>query len=65
MSKAQENIVKLAAKTAKLGDLDFNSVINEKRAEDMFFKSSLFEAITLLNENKFLESCVCAFGYLK
>lgn len=55
MSKAQENIVKLAAKSAKLDNLDFNTVITEKRAEDMFFKSSLFEAIGQLRDHNYLD----------
>jgi hypothetical protein len=55
MSKAQSNIIYLAAQATKIPNLMFDEIIHQKRAEDLFFKSSLFETINIIKDNELLD----------
>lgn len=55
MSKAQSNLIKLAARNANFNDMNFDDIVHAQRADDLHFKSSLFETLNLLKNNKFEE----------
>jgi len=55
MSKVQANIVKLAAKGIKIPDSNYDEIVHSRRSDDLYFKSSLFETINLIQDSNFLD----------
>lgn len=54
--KTQSNLVRIASRGLSLDKIDFNEIIHKRRADDINFKSCLFETINLMIDDGISDS---------